>query len=84
MHDMLSRQKQKVDFLRVWEWGFTALTISKQWCSFQVQVQTVLEKVKENSELIAHGNGTECLQTTTSTEIKPQLLNKAKQGKQKS
>lgn len=77
-------QKQEANFFSFWRWGFIVLTFAKPWCSVQVRNQMMLEKFKEDSELIAHGNGTtECLQTTTSIEMKPQPLNKAKQGKQK-
>lgn len=43
----------------------------------------MLEKFKENSKLIAHGNDTEHLQATAQTEIKPQASTVAKQSKQK-
>lgn len=59
------------------------LTISKQRCSLPGQIQIVLEKFKEDSKLIAHGNGTEYLRASAQTEIKPQPTKVAKQHEQK-
>lgn len=56
-----ARHRQEVNFLRFWEQGFSVFIISQQRCSFQGWIQAVVEKFKENTKLMTHGNGTEHL-----------------------